>query len=79
MCAELYLDHDAPLRGLASKYYEFYNGSMYASDHQAPVYRHAVVSAQGGAGLPSSKVLPESTVAPSESGRIPGRFDASAI
>ncbi len=64
MCAELYLDNDAPLRGLAKKYYEYYNGSHYSSDHAGPVYRHAVVAAVGGAPMPNAKDLLGSTAAP---------------
>jgi hypothetical protein len=57
MSAELYLDHTAPLRALAAKYYEFYNSAMYASDHALPVYRHAVVCALGDARLPVAEEL----------------------
>lgn len=57
MCAELYMDHDAPLRDLAKKYYEFYNGSHYTSDHASPVYRHAVVAAIDGAPMPIASDL----------------------
>jgi SAM-dependent methyltransferase len=70
MCLELYLDRDAPLRQIAARYFEFYNASLYASDHAAPVYRHAVVAAYGGAPLPSAERLLAAPVAPA------GAFDS---
>lgn len=48
----LYLDRDAPLRGPARDFFRFYNTALHASDHQGPVYRHAVVAAFGDAPLP---------------------------
>lgn len=65
MCAELYMDRDPQLRQLAAKYYEFYNATLYASDHSAPVYRHALVAAKDGAALPSVESLLGPAVAPS--------------
>jgi len=67
MCLELYMDRDAPLRGIAAKVFEFYNAALYASDHAPPVYRHAVVAALGDATLPTRDVLPEPPVAPAGS------------
>ncbi len=83
MCLELYLDHDPMLRELAGRFFAFYNASMYASDHAAPVYRHAVVAAKGRARLPRTEGLfgparaPEGAV-PSllELGMEVVRFDA---
>ena len=57
MCAELYMDRDPQLRALAADYYEFYNASLYASDHAGPVYRHALVAAKGEAPLPEAEGL----------------------
>jgi len=68
MCAELYMDHDQALRGLAADYYEFYNGSMYASDHAPPVYRHALVAALGDAPLPD----PARVLGPGAAAAAPG-------
>ncbi len=65
MCAELYMDRDPQLRKLAAKHYEFYNATLYASDHSEPVYRHALVAAKDGAGLPSTERLLGPPVAPS--------------
>lgn len=54
MCLSLYLDHEPELRGLAKAVFRFYNGELYASDHAAPVYRHAVIGAAAGAPLPTA-------------------------
>jgi SAM-dependent methyltransferase len=70
MCLELYMDRDAPLRAIAGKYFEFYNAALYASDHSAPVYRHALVAALGDEALPSSESLLEPPQAPQ------GTFDS---
>ncbi len=64
MCAELYMDRDPQLRELAASYYEFYNASLYASDHAPPVYRHALVAAKGDAPLPDTAELLAPPVAP---------------
>ena len=52
MSVGMYMDEDPALRGLARDVHRFYNASLYASDHQEPVYRHAVVAALGDARLP---------------------------
>ena len=64
MCLELYIDDDAALRPLASALFEFYNKSLYASDHADPVYRHVVIGAFNGAPLPDLEGLLEPPVAP---------------
>lgn len=64
MCMSLYMDRDAPLRGIAKQFFRFYNEQLYRSDHAAPVYRHAVVAAFGGASLPDASTLLEPPVAP---------------
>jgi hypothetical protein len=53
MCMSLYMDYTPPLRGIAARFFRFYNQNLYASDHGAPVYRHAVVAALAGAPLPT--------------------------
>lgn len=67
MCLELYMDRDPQLRDLASKYYEFYNGALYASDHAAPVYRHAVIAVYDGTELPAAEDLLDRPIAPTGS------------
>lgn len=64
MCLALYMDRDAPLRAIASQFYRFYNAELYASDHAAPVYRHAVIGAFDGAALPDLEGLLSTPVAP---------------
>ncbi len=64
MCLALYMDRDAPLRAIASQFYRFYNAELYASDHAAPVYRHAVIGAFGGAALPDPAALLSPPAAP---------------
>jgi hypothetical protein len=54
MCMSLYMDYTPPLRGIAARFFRFYNQNLYASDHGAPVYRHAVVAALAGAPLPTA-------------------------
>jgi len=44
MCLSLYMDRDAPLREMATRFHQFYNRSLYESDHVGPVYRHAIVA-----------------------------------
>ncbi len=59
LTASMYLDSDAGLRGLARAYYRFYNAQLYASDHEPPVYRHAVVACHPGSpALDLSRALP---------------------
>ncbi len=52
MMLSMYMDRDAPLRGIARHLHRFYNELIHPHDHEAPVYRHAVVAALGGAVLP---------------------------
>ncbi len=52
MCMEMVLDSDALLRPIATRFFRFYNQTLYASDHAAPVYRHVVCGARGEAALP---------------------------
>jgi len=54
MCLSMYMDDDPALRKLAKSFHRFYNRSLYASDHTAPVYRHVVVAAFEGAALPDA-------------------------
>ena len=49
------MDYTYELRGVATRFFRFYNGHLYASDHAAPVYRHAVVAGLRGAPLPTGK------------------------
>lgn len=67
MCLELYMDRDPQLRAIADDYYEFYNGALYASDHTAPVYRHAVVAVYDGTSIPTATELLGPAVAPAGS------------
>ena len=55
ICASMYMDYNVPLRALAPRFFRFYNANLYASDHGAPVYRHAVVAALGGAPMPTGE------------------------
>jgi hypothetical protein len=64
MCLSMYIDRDAPLRAIGSRFFNFYNQALYRSDHSKPVYRHAVIGALAGAPLPADDVLPEVPVAP---------------
>ncbi|MFT5080275.1 MAG: hypothetical protein ACI84E_000930 [Planctomycetota bacterium] len=64
MCLELYIDDDPALRPMAGALFEFYNKSLYASDHADPVYRHVVIGAYGGSPLPNLEGLLEPPVAP---------------
>ncbi len=65
MCMSLYMDYTPPLRGIAARFFRFYNQNLYASDHGAPVYRHAVVAAFQGAPLPMNGArAPERARAP---------------
>lgn len=67
MCLSMYLDDDAALRPLAASFFEFYNASLYASDHAPPVYRHAIVAALGDAPLPELEGLLAPPAAPAGS------------
>ena len=57
MMLSMYMDRDAPLRGIARQLHRFYNELIYSHDHEAPVYRHAVVSALDGAPLPDAEAI----------------------
>src|SRR5207253_2018048 len=52
MSLSMYLDYEPHLRPLAARVFRFYNASLYASDHDEPVYRHAIVGALADARLP---------------------------
>ncbi|QDU67276.1 class I SAM-dependent methyltransferase [Engelhardtia mirabilis] len=52
MCLEIYMEADPDLQRFAPRLYEFYNAHLYSTDNRAPVYRHALVAAVDGAGLP---------------------------
>ena len=54
MCLSMYMDYVPELRGIAGRFYRFYNRSLYESDQGEPVYRHAVVAALDGAPLPAA-------------------------
>ena len=64
MCLSMYMDRDAPLRGLAAEFHRFYNEALYTHDHDGDVYRHAVVAAFGGARLPETEGLFSEHAAP---------------
>jgi DNA repair exonuclease SbcCD ATPase subunit len=49
----MYMDYRPELRSIAARFHRFYNEKLYASDHAAPVYRHAVVASLAEARLPS--------------------------
>jgi SAM-dependent methyltransferase len=66
MCLELYVDHDPTLRALGARLFKFYNTSLYASDHREPVYRHVVVGARPGRGLPDARRVLAAAGAPPE-------------
>ena len=55
ICTSMYMDYSVALRGIATRFFRFYNANLYRSDHGSPVYRHAVVAALGGAKLPTAK------------------------
>jgi chromosome segregation ATPase len=57
MMLSMYMDRDAPLRGIARHLHRFYNELLHPHDHEAPVYRHAVVAALGGAALPDPDAI----------------------
>jgi hypothetical protein len=64
LCVSMYLDLEAGLRGLAKALFRFYNARLYASDHAAPVYRHAVIAALGEAPFPNLDGLLDAPRAP---------------
>lgn len=64
MCMEMYMDHDPGLRSIAARFFRFYNEHLFASDHALPVYRHVLVGAHAGHGLPSGVDLLDAPVAP---------------
>ena len=53
LCASMYMDYTPELRGIAARFFRFYNEKMYRSDHAPPVYRHVVMAGIGGAPLPA--------------------------
>jgi hypothetical protein len=55
ICLSLYMDYTHELRGVATRFFRFYNGQLYASDHAEPVYRHAVVAGLRGAPMPTGR------------------------
>lgn len=55
ICTSMYMDYSVALRGIATRFFRFYNANLYRSDHGQPVYRHAVVAALDGAKLPTGK------------------------
>ena len=57
MGLSLYLDRDAPLRPIAREFFRYYNRVLFASDHEEPVYRHAVVAAFEDAPLPDAAAV----------------------
>lgn len=79
MCLELWLDHEPLLRDVARRFYRFYNSLLYASDHAAPVYRHAVVLAKGRARLPRVDDLFPSATAPEGSQEVLLGFAADVL
>ena len=70
MCLSLYMDRDAPLRGMAGRFHRFYNRSLYASDHAGPVYRHAIVASFKNVEPPTAKPILDEPIAP------PGALEA---
>lgn len=83
MMLSMYMDRDAPLRGIARHLHRFYNELLHPHDHEAPVYRHAVVAALGGAVLPDPDAIlargaleRKATEAPTHLLRELLRFDA---
>jgi hypothetical protein len=83
MMLSMYMDRDAPLRGIARHLHRFYNELLHPHDHEAPVYRHAVVAALGGAALPDPDAIlargaleRKATEAPTHLLRELLRFDA---
>lgn len=64
ICLSMYMDYRPELRGIAARFQRFYNARMYASDHVAPVYRHAIVAALAGAELPRLTRLAQPASAP---------------
>jgi len=64
MCLEMYMDHDPGLRPIAARFFRFYNERLFASDHRAPVYRHALAAAFGESPLPRGDWLQEPAAAP---------------
>lgn len=55
ICTSMYMDYSVALRGIATRFFRFYNANLYRSDHGQPVYRHAVVAALDGARMPTGK------------------------
>ncbi|MFT4541776.1 MAG: ubiquinone/menaquinone biosynthesis C-methylase UbiE [Planctomycetota bacterium] len=57
----LYLDHDPPLRKLATRLHRFYNSALYAGDRPTrpdqDVYRHALIASRSETKLPTADEL----------------------
>lgn len=64
LCMSMYMDYTPGLRPVAERFFRFYNQKLYASDHGAPVYRHAIVAAFGKAPLPAGEHVGVVPVAP---------------
>lgn len=64
MCLSLYMDRDAPLRGMAARFHQFYNETLYQSDHASPVYRHAIVASFKNGEPPTARPILDPPVAP---------------
>ncbi len=76
MCMEMVLDSDALLRPIATRFFRFYNQTLYASDHAAPVYRHVVCGARGEAALPAATGLLDPASCPPGATRAIAAFAA---
>ncbi len=74
ICTSLYMDYNNELRGVATRFFRFYNRHLYASDQATPVYRHAIVAALAGAPLPAAR----GTTAPTPPGSV-GRMTELAF
>jgi hypothetical protein len=64
MCMEMYMDADPLLRPIAAQFFRYYNRTLYASDHTAPVYRHVVCAALGDRPLPDGALATQELLAP---------------
>lgn len=65
MCLSLYMDRDAALRPVASRYLRFYNEALYASDVEPPHYRHALVATRGAlAAIEPATLVPRAAMPP---------------
>jgi hypothetical protein len=64
MLLSMYLESDPALRKLSVAIHRFYNGTLYASDHAEPVYRHVVLASVNGTQPPEIDGLRAAPVAP---------------